>query len=237
MKIGLASKEFKNNDVSFNLKQMIETMKEAKDLGCDLVCFGEAFLQGFDAYEWGFENDKAVALDHTSVPFQTISYNAFNLGIDVAFGYLERSGDTLFSSYVLMEYGQVIHNYRRISRGWKEYRLTDEHYQEGDTVEKFNFRDHEVVVSLCGDLWDEPQRFALGQSLTLWPVYVDYSVSDWDREREAYAKQTAHLSGDVLLVNSICHPTAVGGAFHYRNGQIIQELSPGTEGILVISLD
>lgn len=237
MTIGLASKEFKNNDITFNLNQILQTMKQAKDQGCDLVCFGEAFLQGFDAYVWDYETDKLVALDGTSEVIQLISYWSYDIGIDVAFGYLEKAGEVLYSSYLVMEYGEIIHNYRRISRGWKEYRLTDEHYQEGNTVETFFYQDKRFVVALCGDLWDQPEAFIKDQAITLWPVYVDYSLEDWVREKLPYAQKTKQLPGDVLLINSINRPTGMGGAYHYLQGEIIQELPPGNDGILIVHLD
>ena len=47
MKIGLASYECRMNDIGFNLKQIEKAIGESKD--ADLVCFGEACLQGFAA--------------------------------------------------------------------------------------------------------------------------------------------------------------------------------------------
>ena len=47
--IALASKAFVNGDVSANLSTMLDTMAEAAGRGAALVCFGEAFLQGFDS--------------------------------------------------------------------------------------------------------------------------------------------------------------------------------------------
>ena len=48
MRIGLASYEVKNKDVAFNLSQMERAMEKAQGK-VELLCFGEAFLQGFDA--------------------------------------------------------------------------------------------------------------------------------------------------------------------------------------------
>lgn len=48
MRIGLASYEVKNKDVAFNLSQMERAMEKARGK-VELLCFGEAFLQGFDA--------------------------------------------------------------------------------------------------------------------------------------------------------------------------------------------
>ena len=47
--VALASKPFVNGDIGANLTVVLATMAEGTALGADLVCFGEAFLQGFDS--------------------------------------------------------------------------------------------------------------------------------------------------------------------------------------------
>ena len=54
MRIALASARVRNNDMAFNLSQMRKYMAQAREQNADLVCFGEAFLQGFDALFCGF---------------------------------------------------------------------------------------------------------------------------------------------------------------------------------------
>lgn len=58
MKTALASAKIVDGDINFNLSQMKRYMKEAKANGAELVCFGEAFLQGFNALSWQFDKDK-----------------------------------------------------------------------------------------------------------------------------------------------------------------------------------
>lgn len=53
MKIALACYEFKNNKIQDNLKKLESGMKLASSKQADLVCFGEAFLQGFDSLNIG----------------------------------------------------------------------------------------------------------------------------------------------------------------------------------------
>ena len=47
--VALASKPFVNGDIGANLTAVLAAMAEGTALGADLVCFGEAFLQGFDS--------------------------------------------------------------------------------------------------------------------------------------------------------------------------------------------
>ena len=51
MRIGLTSYRCKNRDIGFNLSQIERAMKKVQDQA-DLLCFGEAFLQGFDSLSW-----------------------------------------------------------------------------------------------------------------------------------------------------------------------------------------
>ena len=52
----------------------------------------------------------------------------------IAFGYIEREDDTIYSYYAFIEDGDFVHNYRRMSVGWKESPETDNHYKEGESV-------------------------------------------------------------------------------------------------------
>ncbi|EPV4646920.1 TPA: hypothetical protein ACSQIM_001141 [Clostridium perfringens] len=61
MKIGLASKEFINKDIEKNTHTIIKFMIEAKENNAHMICFGEAFLQGFDSLSWNYEKDKEIA--------------------------------------------------------------------------------------------------------------------------------------------------------------------------------
>ena len=59
MKIGLASYECRMNDISFNLGQIERALEKSE--GADLVCFGEAFLQGFSAVTSDYAKDIELA--------------------------------------------------------------------------------------------------------------------------------------------------------------------------------
>lgn len=48
VKFGLASYKFINNDIEFNISQIEKAIKVSNDI--DMLCFREAFLQGFDAF-------------------------------------------------------------------------------------------------------------------------------------------------------------------------------------------
>ena len=117
MKIGLASYECRMNDIGFNLKQIEKAIVESKD--ANLVCFGEAFLQGFAAVTSDYEMDIKMAAEQDSLPVAKIRELSLQYRKAVMVGYIEKDGPDIYSSYALIEGGSVIHNYRRISRTGK----------------------------------------------------------------------------------------------------------------------
>ena len=235
MKIALASARFINRDLDYNVAQMERFMRQARSEGAELVCFGEAFLQGFDAYQWEYSAERKLAVSMNDALFHHLCQLTLDIGIDLLFGFLEAEGDRLYSSCALLSKGEVLHCYRRISHGWKEYAKTDEHYCEGSAVTPFPYRGHTCAIALCGDLWDAPERFVLGQDVLFWPVYIDYTPEEWQNgEREEYARQAALVCSRTLLINSI--DSACGGCSFFRNGQVTAELPMGSEDLLVVDL-
>lgn len=235
MKIALASARIIDADVKHNLSQMERYMKEAKSAGADIVCFGEAFLQGFNALSWQYEEDRKIALSTSSQEFAQIKRWTKEINIDVLFGYNELEQESIYSSCALIADGEIIHNYRRISRGWKEYTQTDTHYKEGSTVEAFNYKGRNCVIGLCGDLWEYPERFAIGEDILFWPVYVCWTEEEWENGGKAeYAEQAKLCCKNTLYVNSISDADAFGGAAHFMCGKIQKELPIFNEGLLII---
>lgn len=235
MKIGLASYEFINRNIPFNVAQMEKAMKAASGK-VDLLCFGEAFLQGFDALDWKYESDRSMAVAPDSPVMEQICRMAARYGVDLLFGYLEKSGDAIYSSCAVVVDGKPAWNYRRISRGWKEYRLTDGHYREGGQAREFLYRGRSILIALCGDLWDFPERFRT-DGLLIWPVYLNFTEEEWAGYEAEYAEQAQLAAHETLMVGSLSHePEACGGAFHFVDGKIKEKLEFHKEGILIVEI-
>ncbi len=235
MKIALASARLVDRDVRHNLSQMERFMKEAKAGGAALVCFGEAFLQGFNALSWDYEADRKIALSTASDEFEQIKAWTKQLEIDVLFGYNELADGFIYSSCALIAEGRLVHNYRRISRGWKEYWKTDTHYREGERPEVFLYRGKTCVIGLCGDLWDAPEQFAMGEELLFWPVYVSWTREEWENDGKLeYAQQAGLCCGKTLYVNALADGDAFGGAALFSGGAIQSEWPLFKEGLLYV---
>lgn len=237
MRIGLVSYRCENKNISFNLSQTERAMREAQGK-VDLLCYGEAFLQGFDSLCWDYESDRDMAVEMGSETIWQLRQWTQQYGVALLMGYLEKEQETLYSSCIVIENGEILHNYKRISRGWKEFWKTDEHYREGQTVDSFLFRGKAVTIALCGDLWDYPEKFET-DGLLIWPVYVNFTPEEWEQEQlEAYAKQAALAADNVLMVNPLdSDPVSHGGAFCFRKGEIIARLPFDREGILIVDVE
>lgn len=234
MKIALASARFVNNNIPYNLSQIRRHMEDARQKGADLICFGEAFLQGFDAFSWQYETDKDIAVSTDSALFLSLCDMTAELGVDLLLGFLERDQDTLYSACALISEGRLYHLYRRISPGWKEYSRTDHHYQEGPRPAPFVYKDKICMIALCGDMWDMPNVFAKGEDMLFWPVYVNYTPEEWKNTEQAeYAQQAALACPRTLFINSV-DDSAFGGACDFSGGNTAAALSMGTEGILIV---
>lgn len=265
MKIALASYEFINNDIEFNISQIEKAMQSARGR-VDLLCFGEAVLQGFNALCWDYETDKNTAISADSDIMHRLRELTLKYGVDLLFGYIERDGESLYSSCAVIESGKLIHNYRRISRGWKYFWLTDEHYKEGEDTSEFIYRGQSFQIALCGDLWDFPERFRT-QNPLIWPIYVDFDLDEWPENEADYAKQAALSADRTLMINSIsrdckewCHreleyakrlyeaegrefrtdtpnnPPNYGGAFYFVGGRLIKRTEYDKEDILIVEI-
>ena len=237
MKIGLAAFRCENQNLAFNMKQIERGMQEVQGRA-DLICFGEAFLQGFDALCWDYEADRHTALSLRSPEISTLKAWTEQYQTGLLTGYFEKDSHCLYSSCVLMEHGKVLYNYRRVTRGWKEFRKTDSHYREGNIIRETGFHGRSIQLALCGDLWDEGWERFRTDSLLLWPVYTDFTAAEWENEEiSAYARRAAMTAEDVLMVNSICHsPENIGGAFHFHDGKAAARLPFGEEQILLTEL-
>lgn len=242
MKITLACAATADREVERNLSAMLE-MIEAVSGQADMIVFGESALQGFDCLCWDYVTDREMALTQDSAPISRLRDAAREHGMAVSFGYIEHAENVLYSSQMVIgPSGATLHNFRRVSVGWKEPQA-DERYREGERFERFFYGGKSFAIGLCGDLWTEgrPEEMkTLGADIVLWPVYCDYSADEWNTSvKHEYAEQAALCGESVLFVNPFCvtetadEPRAAGGAAHFQSCRIASERPAGEMGYLV----
>ena len=241
MVIGLVSALMKDNDIDHQIMVMETYIKQNRN--CDLLCFGESFLQGFEGLSWNYEIDKTRAVGIHSAPIQRITSLAKRYGCALSFGFIESGQGILYSSnLVVNNNGEIIDLYRRISGGWKEPIATAD-YQEGNGFHLFRYDGLQFSTAICGDLWNEENieaMWRLEPDVVLWPLYVDFSVEDWTTNQLAdYVQQVEPLNAPVLLVNSFVDDDsrANGGCYVFYEGRIIKSLNTGQQGVLEVDLN
>lgn len=235
MKIGLASYEFINHDIPFNLSQIEKAMKAAQGKA-DFLCFGESFLQGFDCLDWNYGHDRQIAVSAQSPILQRLCGMTMQYGVDLLFGYVEKCDDSIYSSCAFLEKGRIAHHYRRISKGWKEYEIADGHYKEGDQTKEFLYQGQRLMIALCGDMWDYPERFRT-DGILIWPVYVNFTLEEWQAYEPEYAKQAFLAANRAFMINSLSKdPKSHGGAFVFAGGKTEAKLPYDMEDILIAEI-
>ena len=242
MMIALAAVGFKNGDTAYNKEKIISVIREHR-YHSDLILFGETFLQGFDSLSWNYDSDKSIAVTRNDPVIDEIREAAKECSVAVSFGYIEKEGDSLFSSQLTVgKNGDILDNFRRVSAGWKEP-VADSHYKEGDGFHLFSFEDKKFAVGLCGDLWDDgnvEQMKTLNADIVLWPVYTDFNYEEWNTTiKNEYAEQAARFAHGVCYVNSVCMDRegveiAKGGAAYFLDGRIKYQTPAGEESILYV---
>ncbi|MBR3334946.1 MAG: hypothetical protein IKG23_11700, partial [Clostridia bacterium] len=115
---------------------------------------------------------------------------------------------------------------------------TDRHYCEGTVTGEFTLRGQRIMIALCGDLWDYPERFRT-KHLLIWPVYVNYTPEDWNNGvLDDYAGQALTAGRDTLMVNPLdTNPVSHGGAFRSQNGTVTGRIPFDREGILIVDTE
>lgn len=243
MKILLAGLGFINGDINYNKNKIINTIKKYSNV--DMIVFGEAFLQGFNALCFKYETDINVAISISDDIIKELQDVSKEYQVGVSFGYFEKDGNNIYSSQLTIDKnGFIINNYRRVSVGWKELDASD-NYKEGTSFPNFKFLDKNLTVALCGDLWyDENLKILknINSDIVLWPVYTDFNSDEWNSTiKYEYSSQVKELHKDVLLVNSFrldgANDEAKGGCSHFKDGLIINEAPSGKEDVLLVIID
>lgn len=119
MIIALCAAEFVNGEARRNVEKIKVYAEEYSGMA-DMICFGEAFVQGFDGLTWDYERDLHIAVEQDSELIAELRCIAERNGIGIGFGYIELCDGKIYSSYMVVSAkGEMVCNYRRMSTGWK----------------------------------------------------------------------------------------------------------------------
>ncbi|MDD4324228.1 MAG: carbon-nitrogen hydrolase family protein [Eubacteriales bacterium] len=241
MIISLAASMSLDNDLEANLTSMEKMLAKAKADSSELVLFGEAFLQGFDALTFNYDYDiNNVALGLHSPEITKIRHLARKYDIGIGFGFFENDHSGIFDSYLIVNAaGETVAKYQRISAGGWIPEANAE-YRMGREFPVFTFGGKRFTIMVCGDFWTDDLLCKIVEldpqvDAFLWPVHCDYTSKEWnDSAGEDYRKQSQILAKPIFFVNNVRpdEDGAKGGAFVWQQGRELAAHEPGQEGIL-----
>jgi len=234
-----------------NVAAMEARVCEAAEAGADLVLFPEAAATGLI-------NDDHPAHDlplGQPIPgplTARLAARARQHALYVATGLLEREGDCLYDTAVLLgPTGALELKYRRIQPQWHGRNADPNVYREGDRIEVAATPFGRIAFLICGDLFDDAIVARLrqaGPDLLLFPFcrnFADGRIDRerWDREEEsAYAARVALAGRTAFMVNLLEDPSltewpSFGGAMVVgAAGDVLARFPLGRPGILYVRL-
>lgn len=246
MRAALCAVESRPGDVAGNVGRLEAMVREHADWGVDVLVAGEVVVQGFEGITFDPEHDRALAWEIDGPEMTRMGRLAREVRMALCFGYLERAESRLHSSAVVLgRDGTVLANYRRMSRGWRFGTEDPAVYVEGIEPVTFELADKRCTITLCGDMFTMPERFAaMKPDVALWPVHRSGTPELWaGGELQTYAEQANEVYASVLMANNVWlgddspDERAYGGAAWFRNGKV-KASSPadGTPGALVVDV-
>lgn len=237
--------------VEANLAAMIEAVGQGAGAGADLVVFPEAALTGLINND-DPSHDLPLGQPVPGATTDVLAAAAREGRVYVATGILERDGDCLYDSAVLLSpSGDMVLKYRRIQPQWHGPKADPNVYRHGQEVGAAATGHGALVFLVCGDLFDDAiseQARRLAPDYVLCPLarnFADASFDQerWDREEEShYAARAALLGCTTLMVNQLDAPSRVeypsfGGAMVVQaTGEIVARWPLGKPGILYAEL-
>lgn len=254
MKICLSTANLTLDDLSANTLALEKSMRTAKDGRADIVLHGEASLSGFEALNFDYRRDLDYTLALRSPEIVRMQKLAQEIGIAVGFGFYENEDGGFYSTYLIVDKnGEIIDLYHRCSPGWM-IATANADYRVGKNFHSFKYMDKTFATLICGDLWEDNLLMSIIDldpivDAWLWPVHLDISIDDWNKENRdykdsknishfAYSHRSGILEKPVLMINNYIpkEGRAKGGLYHWHLGKEVASEAPGKPAQLFVEI-
>jgi len=231
-----------------NLAAVTNWAAQAAGAGANLVLFPEAALSGFVNND-DVAHDLPLCCCIPGNETTLICAAARRLGIYIGLGMLEREGEVMYDSAVLIDpCGEIVLVYRRIQPCWRGPQADPLIYRQGSEIPMASTSFGNLAFLLCGDLFDDQivdRVRNLASDYLLFPfarAFGDQCLSqdDWARREEGvYAARAARCSCTTLMVNELtppqdCEYPSFGGAMVVSpDGRVLTRLPLAEPGMLL----
>jgi len=251
MRIALATFRV-TSSLERNLDEMNRMVMDAASSGARLVLFPEAAPTGLLNND-DPSHDLALGSPVPGPITRRWQQLANRTGIYFASGLLERAGNRLYDSAVLLNpEGELLLHYRRIQPQWHGADADPEVYRQGAEVPVAVTELGRVVVLICGDLFDDGICGQAGENkpnLLLVPFSRNFGDGSFDQQRwnreelNSYAARAVRVGVTTAMVNGLEDPAAseypsFGGAWMISpDGAVLASLPLGQPGMLLFDLE
>lgn len=144
MKIAACQPPYVHCDIQRSAEVLLSFATKAQSEGAALVCFPECYLQGY-LFDEGEAAD--LALDLESEEFTEVLNSLAHLDITIVFGLIEKSGERLHNTAVIVKHGRLLGTYRKMNL------LPGESvFSPGDGYPIFEIQGIVFGINICNDL-------------------------------------------------------------------------------------
>lgn len=217
-------------DLNAGIDKAIGLAKEARDQGCDLVVFGEAWLPGYPFHiwlgppAWSLQFTKTYfdnSLQLGSPEYQRLADAARALGIHIAIGYSERDQGSLYlGQCVIDDRGELAAARRKLKPTHVERTVFGEGYGKDLIVPETNLG---KIGSLC--CWEHLQplsKYALYSQaeaihIAAWPSFSLYREGAY-----ALGAEVNMAASQVYAVEGQCFVVAASSVVDQRTLDFLQ---------------
>ena len=251
MRIALAQNNYHIGNFDFNTQKIIQSIREAKEQGADLVVFAELSVCGYPSADL-LEYDEYIDRCYTAI--NEIAGHCH--GIAAIVGGPDRNtnptGKNLFNAAFFLEEGKVKQIYHKGLL--PDYNIFDE-YRYFEPAKEFNiieYKGKRIALTICEDIWnlthkpmypDNPMDTLIKQQPDFM-VNIGASPFAWERTNERrtmFSQNSKKYKLPLFYVNQVGAQTELvfdGGSMVINaKGEILRELENFKEDLQVFNLE
>ncbi len=225
VRIGIVAMEVAPRNYLLNKKRFLTYARILGDLGVDIALFPEYCLTGFT--EWDF-----TPADLYDEVVETASITARKYGMHVILGVLERQGNCVYNTSIILNAdGDIILKHRKFQEPMK--------FCRGSKLDGVETRFGRLATIICGDLYnDEVLKQLREVKPTLLFIPMDYAPEKVKlrEEVEVMSERIKMIETRTFIANTYNHHGSFGGAWAFTGKGKLISFSPG-KTVLVVDVN
>jgi len=207
LKIQLAQINFVVGDIQGNFEKIIKEYEVANLQNCDLVVFSEMAICGYPCEDLWLKEHFVKKCQEKILEIATKTKDK---NCAILFGApiyeTEKNKKVLRNSAILIENGEVKNVINK--KTLPNYGVFDEnrYFRPSSHISNIEFRNFDVVILICEDLWDERNLFLLGEQVFDFIISINASPFEKNKNQQRSIiaqKYSQTLKKPLIYVNQI----------------------------------